>query len=67
MRGGAMKRLGLRRWAGAVLVTGGGAVVCVALSGCLVAGYSSQGGWWVWPGSVVVTLVLLAVWFLTRR
>jgi hypothetical protein len=37
------------------------------LTGCLVAGYSSGGGFWVWPGSIVITLVLLALWFFTRR
>ena len=42
-------------------------LMLAALSGCLVAGYSSQGGWWVWPGSVVVTLMLLLGWLLTRR
>ena len=41
--------------------------VCASLSGCLVVSYSSQGGWWVWPGSLVVTLVLLLVWVLSRR
>jgi hypothetical protein len=40
---------------------------CAALSGCLVAGYSSGSGFWVWPGSIVVTLVLLLFWFVMRR
>jgi hypothetical protein len=44
-----------------------GAVLCVPLSGCLVAGYTSGQGWWVWPGSLVITLVLLLVWLLGRR
>ena len=44
-----------------------GLVVCAELCGCLVAGYSSGGGWWVWPGSVVVTLVLALLYFLGRR
>jgi hypothetical protein len=42
-------------------------VLCGSLSGCLVAGYTSQGGWWVWPGSLVVTLILLLAWLLTWR
>jgi hypothetical protein len=42
-------------------------LLCGTLSGCLVAGYSSQGGWWVWPGSLVATLVLALVWLLSRR
>jgi hypothetical protein len=48
-------------------IVGASLLLCTGLSGCLVAGYSSQGGWWVWPGSLVVTLVLLALWFLSRR
>jgi hypothetical protein len=40
---------------------------CAALSGCLVAGYSSGSGFWVWPGSIVITLVLVLLWFFTRR
>jgi hypothetical protein len=42
-------------------------VLCGSLPGCLVAGYTSRGGWWVWPGSLVVTLILLLAWLLTRR
>lgn len=37
------------------------------LSGCLVAGYTSQSGFWVWPGSIVITLVLILLYFLTRH
>ena len=41
--------------------------VCLPLNGCLVAGYSSGSGWWVWPGSIVITLGLLLLFFLNRR
>jgi len=37
-----------------------------ALTGCLVAGYSSGGGWFVWPGSIVITLLLVLFFFLQR-
>ena len=40
---------------------------CTVLSGCLVAGYSSGSGFWVWPGSIVVTLVLVLLWLVMRR
>jgi hypothetical protein len=31
-------------------------------------GYSAGGGWWVWPGSVGITpLILLAMFLLNRR
>jgi hypothetical protein len=46
---------------------GVGLVVCSAVSGCLVAGYTSGGGWWVWPGSLVVTLILVLLFALGRR
>jgi hypothetical protein len=37
-----------------------------ALTGCLVAGYSSGGGWFVWSGSIVITLLLVLFFFLQR-
>jgi len=42
-------------------------LACTSLTGCLVAGYSSGSGFWVWPGSIVITLVLILIWFLMRR
>ena len=48
------------------LILASAPAVC-SLSGCLVVGYSSGGGWWVWPGSLIVTLVFVVVWLLTRR
>jgi hypothetical protein len=54
-----------------VLRTAGLAAVALlasnCLSGCLVAGYSSGSGFWVWPGSIVITLVLIVMWLLMRR
>jgi hypothetical protein len=41
--------------------------LCVSLNGCLVMGFSSGGGFWMWPGSIVITLVLLLLFFLNRR
>ena len=42
-------------------------MLCAGLGGCLVAGYSTGSGWWVWPGSLAITLVLMLVWLLGRR
>lgn len=42
-------------------------LACAYLTGCLVAGYSSGSGFWVWPGSIVITLVLIVIWLLMRR
>ncbi|HWG16250.1 MAG TPA: hypothetical protein VN678_00215 [Acidobacteriaceae bacterium] len=55
------------RIAKAVVAGAVGALACAGLSGCLVVGYSSESGWWVWPGSVIVTLGLVALWWLMRR
>ena len=54
MRGGAVLALGL---------------VCATLSGCLVAGYSSRGGAFFWPGGLggILLLVLLFLFLRGRR
>jgi hypothetical protein len=62
MSGGTVHRGGIRIFLAALLT-----ISCWGLSGCLVAGYSSGSGFWVWPGSIVVTLVLVLIWFLMRR
>jgi hypothetical protein len=42
-------------------------VATLGLSGCLVAGYSSGGGWFVWPGSLGLLVIVLVIVFLARR
>ena len=37
------------------------------LTGCLVAGYSSNGGAFIWPGGLGLFVVILLVFFLLRR
>jgi hypothetical protein len=54
-------------WVRAVVAGAAGAVLCAGLSGCLVVSYSAESGWWVWPGSFVVTLVVALWWWLSRR
>ena len=45
-----------------------GLLGCSALSGCLVAGYSSSGGAFIWPGGLgLVFLLLVVLWFLLRH
>ena len=41
-------------------------VAALGLSGCLVAGYSSGGGWFVWPGSLGLLVVVVLIVFLIR-
>ncbi len=45
-----------------------GAMVCVPLTGCIAVGYTSGGGWFVWPGGLGLLLLLIAiVLFVLRR
>ena len=57
----------MKRIAKAASILGASFLFCATLPGCLVVSYSSQSGWWVWPGSLVVTLMLVLGWLLTRR
>lgn len=43
-------------------------LILTLTSGCvLVGGYSSEGGWYLWPGSVVIFLVFAVIFVLLRR
>jgi hypothetical protein len=48
-----------------ILVLGFG--VTSTLSGCLVAGYSSGGGGFIWPGGFGLVFLLLILFFVLRR
>lgn len=36
------------------------------LQGCVMVGYSSRGGFFVWPGGIGLLLLLLVLWLLLR-
>lgn len=36
------------------------------LCGCVMVGYSSRGGFFVWPGGIGLLLLLLLLWLLLR-
>lgn len=40
---------------------------CTTLTGCLVAGVSSGGGFFIWPGSLGLLVVLLIIFLIMRR
>lgn len=43
-------------------------LITVSQSSCVVAGgYSSDGGWFIWPGSLVSILVIVVVAFIYFR
>ena len=42
------------------------ATVMTGLSGCVAVGYTSGGGWFVWPGGLGLLLVVVLLVFLLR-
>ena len=42
-------------------------VLMVSATGCLAVGYSSSGGWFLWPGGIGLVFLILLVLFLMRR
>jgi hypothetical protein len=42
-------------------------ILTIPLTGCLVVGYSSGSGWYVWPGSIIITAIILLFMFLRLR
>ena len=52
----------MKRISGLVLM------LVLSQSSCvMVGGYSSDGGWWIWPGSLISILVVVIVLFLFLR
>ena len=50
-----------------VLTLASSLLATLLLSGCLVAGYSSSGGAFLWPGGLGLFVVILLVVLLLRR
>jgi hypothetical protein len=42
-------------------------LLALSQSACVVGGYSSEGGFFLWPGSIAVTIVLVLLFLLMRR
>ncbi|MCU1248943.1 MAG: hypothetical protein JWQ49_1972 [Edaphobacter sp.] len=42
-------------------------ISAAGLSGCVAVGYSSGGGWFVWPGGLGLLIVILIIVFVLRR
>ena len=43
-------------------------IILITLPGCIVVGgYSSERGWFLWPGTIVIFLVVAVLFFLLRR
>ncbi|HYJ87998.1 MAG TPA: hypothetical protein VEW46_18170 [Pyrinomonadaceae bacterium] len=49
-------------------ISGLGLLVLLSQTSCIVAGgYSSDGGWYIWPGSFVAIVVVVIAFLLLRR
>ena len=44
-----------------------GLMACVSLSGCLVMGYSSRGGGFIFPGGLGLIAMLVILFLILRR
>ena len=43
-------------------------LILMLTSGCVVVGgYSSERGWYLWPGTIVIFLVIAVIFLLFRR
>ncbi len=61
-----MVKIGWQRCFARVGVTGAAVFLLGALTGCVAVGYSSGGGWFVWPGGLGLILLLLLLFFVLR-
>ncbi len=43
------------------------AFLALTQSACIGVGYSSGGGWFVWPGGLGLLLVIALIYFVVRR
>jgi hypothetical protein len=41
--------------------------LALSQTACVVGGYSSEGGFYLWPGGIVVTILLVLLFLFMRR
>ena len=58
-----VRRMNVRRAMWMVLA----GVLAISQTGCMAVGYSSGGGWFVWPGGLGLLVIVLLIIFLLRR
>ena len=61
-----MRERAIGRLVGNVGLVGGAALLLLSQTGCVAVGYRSGGGWFVWPGSLGLLVILLLLFFLLR-
>ena len=42
-------------------------LLTLSMSACVGVGYSSRGGWFVWPGGCGLLVIILLIFFFMRR
>ena len=42
-------------------------LLALSQTACIVGGYSSEGGFYLWPGSILITVVLVLLFLFMRR
>jgi hypothetical protein len=42
-------------------------LLALSQTACVVGGYSSEGGFFLWPGSILITIVLVLLFLFMRR
>lgn len=42
-------------------------ILALSQPACVVGGYSSDGGFFLWPGSILVTILLVLLFLFMRR
>ncbi|GAA3756217.1 hypothetical protein GCM10022270_13560 [Terriglobus aquaticus] len=50
-----------------LVLVGCAMAACLPLSGCMVMGYSSRGGFFFWPGGLGLLVIIAVVYLLLRR
>jgi len=48
-------------------ITVGALLLALSQTACIAGGYSSEGGFFLWPGSIVITVVLVLLFLFMRR
>ncbi len=41
--------------------------LALSQTACVVGGYSSEGGFFLWPGSIVIAVILVLLFLFMRR
>jgi hypothetical protein len=57
----------MKRAMRSVLLLVSGLAACSALSGCVMMGYSSTGGFFIWPGGIGLLVLLGILWLIFSR